>query len=410
MVPDYEVVPAELLHPRGREKEFAAAALKWVNLRIKVFEYLRHRYPTDLTMMVFSETDWIQHALWACMDPTHPAHDSSQKHLADSILRVYQRIDSYLEELIASLDPNTYLIIMSDHGFGPLNAYIYVNTWLWANGFLTVKHSGITVLKELAFKLGLTPALLYRLMAKLGLGHSIGANVRKRKQSVKSLLDTLFLSFNDVDWSRSIAYSLGNSGAINVNLKGREPHGCVQPSEYDSVIAELTAALYTMEHPLTGERIVEKVYTKDELYGGPHLDEAPDLLFVPRDWRTAPFGDYSFPSNRWLEQSFDGRTGWHRMDGIFALIGPGIREGARVDEAHIQDIAPTALHLLGLPVLAEMDGRILDDAFTLDFRQSRPAEIIKSTDLALSPQSAPKLSEQDERVLKERLEGLGYIG
>jgi hypothetical protein len=44
------------------------------------------------------------------------------------------------------------------------------------------------------------------------------------------------------------------------------------------------------------------------------------------------------------------------------LSGPGAAIGARLPKAHVLDIAPTLLHLLGVPASEEMLGRVLTDA------------------------------------------------
>ncbi len=53
---------------------------------------------------------------------------------------------------------------------------------------------------------------------------------------------------------------------------------------------------------------------------------------------------------------------WHRPLGMLVLSGPGITRGASVHGANLLDIAPTALTLLGLPIGADMDGRVLIEA------------------------------------------------
>ena len=54
---------------------------------------------------------------------------------------------------------------------------------------------------------------------------------------------------------------------------------------------------------------------------------------------------------------------WHRALGIAVLSGPGFRAGARIASPSILDVAPTALAALGLPTGADMDGRVVAEAF-----------------------------------------------
>lgn len=58
------------------------------------------------------------------------------------------------------------------------------------------------------------------------------------------------------------------------------------------------------------------------------------------------------------------KSGWHDPKGMMVLYGPGIRRGGHIAECNNLDIAPTLLTLLGLPVPAEMKGRVLKEAFS----------------------------------------------
>lgn len=56
---------------------------------------------------------------------------------------------------------------------------------------------------------------------------------------------------------------------------------------------------------------------------------------------------------------------WHRSPGIFCVQGPGIRRGVVLDNPlELVDIAPTLLALMGLPVPATMEGRVVEEILT----------------------------------------------
>lgn len=67
---------------------------------------------------------------------------------------------------------------------------------------------------------------------------------------------------------------------------------------------------------------------------------------------------------------------WHRDPGVLILSGPGVRRGERLAQASVLDMAPTLLHLAGLPVSAEMTGRVLTAALTPAELASRPVQTI----------------------------------
>ncbi len=117
-----------------------------------------------------------------------------------------------------------------------------------------------------------------------------------------------------------------------------------------------------------------------------------------------------FGTNRVLAPMNRGVSGVHRMEGIFAAVGEPIRRGVWLDDCHLLDVAPTVLHLAGLPVPEDCDGRVLTEALvpgcvgpvrkgppaarTLGPGAERPGEV---------------LSAEDEAVVTARLRDLGYV-
>jgi arylsulfatase A-like enzyme len=95
-------------------------------------------------------------------------------------------------------------------------------------------------------------------------------------------------------------------------------------------------------------------------------------------------------------------------DGIFIAAGRNIRRGAELREPHILDITPTALTLLGLPTAADMDGRVLEELFTDDWRAAYPHEKTESYDTENWREQIPVPSNVDAELLR-RLHALGYL-
>ena len=117
---------------------------------------------------------------------------------------------------------------MSDHGFGPLHRTINLNILFIEKGLMHLKPRFFTQLRWWAFRNGLTPATAYKILSKLGLQNITARVSRKARNEMVGK----FLSFEDVDWSKTIAYSMGHVGQIYINLQGREPHGIVTPDRY----------------------------------------------------------------------------------------------------------------------------------------------------------------------------------
>ena len=199
-------------------------------------------------MVVFNGTDTVSHAMWKFMDETHPLHDASKAEKYGNAIRdYYQYVDTKLGRIVDTLDDDTTLVVMSDHGFGPFHKFIHVNNWLMQQGYMQVRAGASSQMKRRMFSAGFSPMNVYDTMMRLGLGGLKREVVRGQGQG---MLKTLFLSFEDIDWKRTQAYSLGNVGQIYLNVIGREPFGCVRPgAEYEQVRDDIIDRLENVAGP-----------------------------------------------------------------------------------------------------------------------------------------------------------------
>jgi predicted AlkP superfamily phosphohydrolase/phosphomutase len=257
------------------------------------------------------------------------------------------------------------------------------------------------------FRLGFTPMTIYNLLMQIGLG-SLKREVERGQG--EGLFRTLFLSFDDVDWPRTAAYSLGNVGQIFVNLRGREPQGMVEPgAEYESVRDEIIARLWELRDPATGERVVEQVYRREEIYSGDRIEQAADILFIPTRMEYFGFGECEFGFNKVIEPMKRGISGTHRLNGMFLLWGQPVREGTWLEGVQITDLAPTLLQLAGVRAPGDMDGRVLGEALKPEYVEAPPDELALDSH-AVDDLDGFELSAEDEALIKQRLQGLGYVG
>jgi predicted AlkP superfamily phosphohydrolase/phosphomutase len=376
-----------------------------IDERSRTARYLMDRYEWDFFMVHYITTDWVQHFLWHCMDSTHPRFDEAEAEVyGDAILKVYQRIDAAVGELLARLDRDTLVLVMSDHGFGPFYKYVYLNNWLLKNGLLCLKRGPATRLKYLVFRLGLTPSILYAALAKVRL---VKVAFRASKKQRYDLVGTFFLSWKDIDWGKTKAYSSGNVGQVFINVKGREPLGVVEPGRaYQELREQIISMLGDLIDPDTGEKVMEHIYRREEVYSGPHVDQLADILLLPRNLEYIATGLSEFVSNAVIAPSF-AYSGTHRMYGTFMLWGDGLKQGLVVEDAAIIDMAPTILHLLGLPVPRGMDGRVLTELLDEEFAASRPVRYSDAEEM--SGVSGSGLSEEEAEQVKDRLRSLGYV-
>lgn len=375
--------------------------------KAKVSEYLMTHYEWDAFFQYFWGTDRIQHELWHIIDEEHPRHNKKEAEAhRDRVYAYFKRVDEVVGRLI-ELAGDPLVLIASDHGFGPVHKYCSLNIWLLREGFLKLKSDAVTRMKTAMFKLGVTPELAFKIVKKLPLGALRPARGVSNQPGASKLLSTFFLSFNDVDWSRTRAFSKGNYGQIFVNLAGREPDGSVDESEYGKVCDSIIERLRAMRDPLTGKTWIGPVFRREEIYNGPLVDQAPDIAFLPADMRHLPLGNADFTSNKFMVDAF-GISGCHRMEGVLIARGEGVKPGVRIDNATIYDVTPTLLYLLNQSVPEDMDGRVLSEMISEDYLRTNPIRL--SANRELEQAGELEFTPEENADVLERLKQLGYIG
>ncbi|MDW8031551.1 MAG: alkaline phosphatase family protein [Candidatus Bipolaricaulota bacterium] len=396
----YPVMPE---HWRGRY-----AARHWLqNLkdslsrRVEIALYLMRTKPWDFFMIHIMETDSVQHQMWHLLDHVERPRYHGGNCPGNPILEIYQLADGALGQIREMLDDHTTILVISDHGFGPLYYNIYLNCWLYEHGYLTLKKNVTTRLKKLAWRAGLTPENLYVWAERLRL---LDLGARLRHGQLHDFLGHFFLSTQNIDWPKTRAYSYGNIGQIYLNLQGREPHGCVTRDEAPALIAELIDKLTKFVNPYTGTPICERIYRKEEIYWGEELARAPEILLVPKDGIMA-VGTTEFLSNRAIAPTYAG-SGWHRQEGIFLACGPQILPGRKA-KLKIIDLFPILTTALGVPPPSNIDGRVPEDLFK---ESSRVSELTSSrVGAASNLQTREPVNPRWEKEIRERLKGLGYV-
>jgi predicted AlkP superfamily phosphohydrolase/phosphomutase len=363
---------------------------------------LLERERWDLFMFVYQQPDHAHHYFWRYIDPESPLYTpedgAKYGHLIDAC---YERIDAGVGQILEHIDDDTIVFVVSDHG-GERTPSInfYTNRWLHSLGLIEARQVKPSLGRRLYELRRLLPSDVRREIQRfvlLYLQSMLGDRVRG-----------YMMNTDQYDWSRTKVYRfpLYYVEGIAINLRGRQPQGIVEPgAEYEQLRDEIIRQLHTLKIPGTDQPLVIETYKREEVYHGPYLEAAPDILF-----RLAP--DYECFSEVGLAGEFFGpvpfsrlerHNGWHNREGVFIAAGPAVRTGASPNNAHLLDVAPTVLHTLGLPIPEDMDGRVLDEIFTTRRQQQREAATV-----ATAPAGAV-LSSAEEEDIKERLRSLGYL-
>ncbi|MDH4209668.1 MAG: alkaline phosphatase family protein, partial [Anaerolineae bacterium] len=315
------------------------------------------------------------------------------------------------------VDDRTTIMIMSDHGAGPLKRAVFMNRWLEEQGWLVRRDSGES---SAVASLGLRAARDTLRRALLAGKRYLPARTRGwLKRNLPGVRDSIegFMLSSQLDWSRTKAFSLGSYGSIYLNLRGREPQGIVEPGpEAEDVFRRIVQGLEELSDPQSGERVVEKVHRQEGLYWGQYVNSAPDLIVQWKNYEydcrqrfgteeTAVFGDALTISDLQEEQNM---SAVHRLHGTLMLRGHRVQQAQTIEGAQITDLAPTVLYLLGQPVPKTMDGRVLTDALDQHYVSLHP--VIYAADLEEgSPSSEGGYTDEESQIVSDRLRGLGYL-
>lgn len=289
-------IDVDYMNADQRPDAFFADTHAVLDARRRVYLDLLKNEAWDLFIGVITECDRLHHYFWSqYVDASAPLHAK--------FFDVYRRLDDVLGDLVAALPSGTPLFIVADHGHTLIHREFYPNAWLRAEGLLQF-------------------------------------TVDKPKGPA------------DLDPASKVFVL--DPGRVYVHRKGRFPLGTVDEAEAADLLARVRDGFLALRDDSPGAPAggcpVPRVYARDELYHGPALDAAPDLV--------VHFNDGYDPKGALSKTEVFGRsalTGMHTYaDSLFFVNRPGVP----TEELDIIDLAPTILTLLGIEPPGDMDGRV----------------------------------------------------
>ena len=329
------------------------------------------REPWDFFMVQFQETDYASHGFWRFLDQSRSSY-------RDAILRVYQAADEQIGRLLEAVAgrPCT-VMMMSDHGFGPSQGLINLPRILEGLGLLTLRRPTFDQMASSWFKRArgkVTRASIQRVIDLVGRVTERG--YRGSPTVVRGWADQLAVAlanllpahlwsramphyFTLIDWSQTKAYAVGIQGLF-VNRRDTYRSGIVSAQEYERVRQVLLEGFQGLQSA-DGLAVAPSPKRKEELYRGPALQRAPDVIPFPDQ---QGYGlSYEYRRSEPLLSPTPSFSGTHRPEGVFAIAGEGILRGRRLASHDIVDIAPTIYTLMDVPVPSGLDGRVIDACF-----------------------------------------------
>jgi predicted AlkP superfamily phosphohydrolase/phosphomutase len=281
----------------------------------KRFRVVNHLLATkEWDFFIFHEIgpDRIHHGFWSYFDEEHPRHEPGNPY-QHAIRDYYIDLDIKIGEILAKLDEDTVVFVVSDHGGKRMLGGICLNEWLIQNGYMTLKER---------------PA---------------------RPTPIEKA---------QVDWTRTAAWGFGGYyGRLFLNVKGREPHGVIPAEDYEKVRDQLIAQLSAIpDH--RGLPLKTRVYKPQDVYQE-CKNIPPDLIiyFGDLDWRAV--GQIGGDSLYVFENDTGPDDANHSEHGIFVMWDPRRRIGQRLSGLQLMDVAPTILKTFGMEPPADMQGRLV---------------------------------------------------
>jgi predicted AlkP superfamily phosphohydrolase/phosphomutase len=390
---------ADFLAEGGSREDLLESLIALTRMRTKAALGLVAGDRCDVFALVYVAMDRIQHSLWDHLGVDRPLpEDAEGRRIAGLCRQVYAAADEGIGQLIEAFGDGADVILMSDHGFGPITGWTDLNDVLQRHGLLALKRKSPVreAMVRIAYRLGIQTHSVRRVARSLGMA-----------KTVDRAIESTGGYFGRYDWSRTRAYSYDHND-LHINLAGRDPQGIVGEPEYEAARRQVMDIVLALREEGAEAPLVTQVSRREDIYSGEFTDLMPDMVVTEHKPGHMLVGMvYRSTDDRSITKR-DLHTGAHTPDGIYVAAGPSFRPGARAEGARLIDLHPTVLATHGVPVSSDVDGRPLVE--TMAERFSEPGAIRTTDEAAASlAEEEPAISDEEKDEMAERLRGLGYM-
>ena len=371
--------------PHNSLDRYLHELLRGLRVQSEALPWAIREIGADCAIAVWPHVDRAQHFFWQFRNTQHE--------LSDAVDRVYEEMDRTTGALLEAF-PDADVLVVSDHGAGPLLGDINMGAWLAQNDYARY---GSATRSPLSAAWRFPPSV--RKAAK-----RIAPGLARRTMQA-----TLTGGLGAFEWSRTRAF-LGVNGDLWINRRDREPQGMVSEDEAPALVDELCGRALELRDPRSEAPVFAAALRREDIYSGPALDLAPDVMLDSwsAGYRVAPgrqaSADVVIPPAplAGVEESWSSD---HRPVGVFVAAGPRIARG-QLEELSLYDVCPTALALLETEIPAGLDGSPAEVALGSPFLASHP--IRTGAAVAVRSEGAG-YSEDEAAAVARHLKELGYI-
>lgn len=283
-------------------------------------KYLCENYDHELFFLHSHAPDYIQDAIMPEAEPlTAASPEQSEEHMG-YIARVYESCDRMVGRIVDEVaTAEDLIVVVADHG---------------CIGYHVVQ-SGPEMVKKI---LEDNKFLVYE-------GDEREEHVSSKPSRGRGA----------IDWSRTKAI-WHDTMYIYMNVKGRQPNGCIEPEDYEKTRDDIIQALLDYKDPRLGRCPFKlAMRLEDAAMLGLWGDRVGDIMVC-----VEPGGDYGEGHGNVLPTE---KFGLSSIQATLVMAGPGVRQGVKLTRpVWLTDVAPTIAHLMDIPAPSTMEGAVINEA------------------------------------------------
>lgn len=389
--PDYRMfVSQDIFYKEGLDA-FISKLVKGVENRLALSLHLMEENPWDFFMVHFQNLDSLQHALWPALMKMI-CEMQSGKMQSHRILDYFRKLDTAIGRLAGQLSENDVLIVLSDHGFGPLNRFFNLNAWLINQGLLALNKTSAWEQVQLKLYKKILRAL-YR--CQFDQNNFLNKILYRLKNKLN-----LFENLQVIDWQQTKLFS--PFGPQIFGLIYFMPEFQHENLRAD-LINEISTKIRKIKDPENNEEIAEEIYQVSKYLQDPVTEKSPDLIIQLKPGYIC--NSCAAESGVFRAANLD--RGTHQIDGMVVFHGHNIRNGLMLKNARIIDLMPTILSIFNIPIRNEIDGRILTEVFEIMLPKNGKA--VHSFGNIDDKSNEYVYNEAESEQIARHLKNLGYL-
>jgi predicted AlkP superfamily phosphohydrolase/phosphomutase len=412
--PYQALVPREFIW-KAASAEIFEAEQRHQTRQVEIAAHLAEQYDVDVLIINLMLLDHANHYMPGM----------------EQVEQAIRRTDADLGALIQAFRPDRTFVI-SDHGFRRVHSGFLLYAWLRDLGFCAqIENTAAERSKALN-------SMLAQWLQDYW--HWSGPHEKATRHLTRRVVDSLprpvaklfwqevekVIPFardhvrlsHQTDYSRTQVFpGSTTSGALYLNVAGREPSGVVLPEDRARLQAGLVERLSSLVEPETGRPLFRHVFLPADLYTGAALESAPDLILDSYETGyDVVMTDYA---HCWIRQDSRSRYmvgtqerrvfGQHSREGIFVFSGKDSGTGPAPCEGHVMDVPATVLYLYNVPIPEDYDGCALLETIDPELVSQHPVSYQQGDRTTYGTSEDPFSAEEVEELL-EHLEALGYVG